>query len=128
MISLHEPAGALECEPAKEFRRGGIVVIPNVVVNHLEVPQAFTGAGIERQQAIREEVGPVAVRAESLPADPGGLEYATVPPVVDAPVEPAVPAGGSVAVPSAKLMARPEPEGWGEAELPVLKSLEQFVS
>src|SRR5258708_1985713 len=60
--------------------------------------------------------GPVAVRAESLPADPGGLEYATVPPVVDASVEPAVPAGGSVAVPSTKLMARPEPEAWGEAD------------
>ena len=41
----------------QQFWRGGVVVIPNVVVDHLEVPDAFSGAGIEREQAVAKKIG-----------------------------------------------------------------------
>ena len=50
----------------QQFRRGGIVVVPNVVVDHLEVPQPFAGAGIEGEQRIGEQVGALAVHSIEL--------------------------------------------------------------
>ena len=56
----------------QELGRGGIVVIPNVVVHHLEMPEAAAGAGIEGQQAIGEEVRAVAVGAIEIVFGAGG--------------------------------------------------------
>src|SRR5665213_2714821 len=45
----------------EKFRSGRIIVIPDVVVNHLEVPKTFAGAGVQREQAVAEQIGPRAV-------------------------------------------------------------------
>ena len=47
----------------QQLRRGGIVVIPNVVMDHLEMPQAFAGARVQRQQAVGEQIRAVAIDA-----------------------------------------------------------------
>ena len=40
-----------------------MVVIPDIVMNHLEMPEALAGAGIERKQAIAEQIGALSVGA-----------------------------------------------------------------
>ena len=47
----------------EELGRGREVVVPEVVVHHLEMPEPLAGAGIEREQAIAEEIGAFAVGA-----------------------------------------------------------------
>ncbi len=47
----------------KQLGSRRIVVIPNVVMNHLEVPQAPAGPGIQREQAVAEQVRPPAIGA-----------------------------------------------------------------
>ena len=47
----------------QKFGRSRVVVIPDIVMNHLEMPQTFSGPGVQRQQTIAEEVRPAAVRA-----------------------------------------------------------------
>ena len=58
----------------QQFRRGGVVVIPDVVVDHLEMPEPLAGAGIEREQAIAEQIGAFAVRAVEVVFRAGGRE------------------------------------------------------
>ncbi len=38
----------------EELGRGGVVVIPDIVMHHLEMPEAFAGAGVQGQQAVGE--------------------------------------------------------------------------
>src|SRR5262249_33342884 len=40
----------------QELRRGRVVVVEDVVVDHLEVPDAPAGPGIQRNQAVAEEI------------------------------------------------------------------------
>src|SRR5262249_18219854 len=40
----------------QQFRSRGIVVVPDVVVDHLEVPQALAGPGVERKKCVGEKV------------------------------------------------------------------------
>ena len=44
-------------------RLGGKIVVPQVVVHGLKVPQPLTAGGIERDQRIAEQVRPLAVAA-----------------------------------------------------------------
>ena len=46
-----------------QLRRRVVVEVPQIVVRRLEVPQAFAGSRIERDQAIGEQVHPDAVGA-----------------------------------------------------------------
>ena len=46
-----------------ELRRGGQIVIPQIVMDRLEMPQALAGARVEREQAVAEEIRADAVRA-----------------------------------------------------------------
>ena len=46
-----------------QLRRGGRVVVPEIVVHHLEVPQPLAGARIQRQQAVAEEIRADAIGA-----------------------------------------------------------------
>lgn len=50
----------MQCE---ELRGGGIVVIPDVVMHHLKMPEALAGAGVESEEAVGEEIGSSAVDA-----------------------------------------------------------------
>ena len=45
-----------------QLRRRGGIAIPQIVMNGLEMPEKFSGARIEREEAIRVEIvaGPVA--------------------------------------------------------------------
>ena len=45
----------------QELRCGGIAVVPNVVVDHLEVPQPFARTGVESEERIGEQIGALAV-------------------------------------------------------------------
>jgi hypothetical protein len=41
----------------QKHRSSRIVVVPNVVVDHLEVPDQLSGARVERNQAVTKEIG-----------------------------------------------------------------------
>src|SRR5260370_25402327 len=56
----------------EEFRGGGVVVVPNVVVDELEMPEALAGAGVEREEAVAEEIGAEAVCAVEIVLGAGG--------------------------------------------------------
>ena len=56
----------------KQLGRGGVVVVPDVVMDHLEVPQALAGARIEREQAIAEQIRAGAIRAVEVVLRAGG--------------------------------------------------------
>ena len=47
----------------QQLRRGRVVVIPEIVVNDLEVPQPFARTRVEREQAIAKQVVPLAIAA-----------------------------------------------------------------
>ncbi len=47
----------------EEIGGGGEVAVPDIVVDELEVPDAFAGFGVEGQEAVGEEVGTHAVAA-----------------------------------------------------------------
>src|SRR5262249_19286762 len=51
---------------------GRVVVIPNVVVDHLEIPKEFAGTGVKRKQAVAEEVGAATVSAVEVVLGAGG--------------------------------------------------------
>src|SRR5204863_829924 len=48
---------------AQKHWRGRVVVVPNVVMDHLEVPDEFSGTRIECNQAVTKEVGPGSIGA-----------------------------------------------------------------
>src|SRR5882724_78145 len=56
----------------KKLWRAGIVVVPDIVMHHLEMPQALASARVEGQQAIAEEVGAGTVRAVEIVFGAGG--------------------------------------------------------
>ena len=45
--------------PGRQHRRHRVVAVPQVVVDRLEVPAAGPGLGVERDQGVGEQVGPV---------------------------------------------------------------------
>jgi len=47
----------------EQLRRGRVVPVPDVVMHHLEVPDPFSGSGIQREQAVAEQVGARAIAA-----------------------------------------------------------------
>ena len=47
----------------RQLGRIGVVVVPDVVVHGLEIPDQLAGAGVERDQAVAEEVRASAVRS-----------------------------------------------------------------
>src|SRR5690606_19670582 len=47
----------------RQLRRGSVVVVPEIVVDHLKVPDALTGARVQSEQRRTEEVGTVAIGA-----------------------------------------------------------------
>ena len=47
----------------RELRRRRVVVVPQIVVHHLEVPQPFSGARVQRQQRRAEQIGAVPIGA-----------------------------------------------------------------
>ena len=55
-----------------ELRGGGGIVIPQVVMDHLEMPEAFSRACIESQQRITEQVRTGAIRAVKVIFRAGG--------------------------------------------------------
>ena len=57
---------------SQQLRSGGTVVIPNVVVDHLKVPQAFARTGIEREERIGEQIGAFAIGAIEVVLRAGG--------------------------------------------------------
>ena len=64
----------------QQLGRGGVVIIPNIVVDHLEMPQPFAGAGVKRKQGIAEQIsaGPVHSVKVVLRAGGGGVEDAAL--------------------------------------------------
>src|SRR5215472_8288195 len=42
---------------------GRVIVVPDIVMDHLEIPEQLAGASIKRQQAVTEEVGAATVSA-----------------------------------------------------------------
>ena len=46
-----------------QLRRGIVVVVPQIVMNHLEVPEPLPGAGIQREQGVAEEIAADAIGA-----------------------------------------------------------------
>src|SRR6185312_17302865 len=55
-----------------QFRGGRHVVIPDVVVDHLEMPQPLSGSGIEGEQTIAKEISSLAVGAVKVVLGAGG--------------------------------------------------------
>ena len=55
-----------------EFGRCGIVVIPDIVVDHLVVPHPLPGGGVESNQRIAEQVHPFSVSAIEVVLGAGG--------------------------------------------------------
>ena len=47
----------------QQLRRGGIVVVPEIVMHDLEVPQALSRARVEREQAVAEQIVALAIAA-----------------------------------------------------------------
>ena len=58
----------------QELGRGRVVVVPDVVVDHLEMPEPLAGAGVEGEQAVAEEVGALPVGAVEVVFRTGGRE------------------------------------------------------
>ena len=67
-----------------QLRRRRVVVIPQVVMDHLKMPQAFAGACIQREQAIAEEIGAGPVRAVEVERGGAGGEVGDAALLVDA--------------------------------------------
>src|SRR5262249_50431239 len=61
-LGYHVDVAALVAN-GQQLGRGGGVVVPDIMVDHLKMPQAFAGAGIESQQAVGEQVRAFAIRA-----------------------------------------------------------------
>src|SRR5262249_29168185 len=73
LAELRDRGDRLAAVPdGQQLPRGGIVVIPDIVVDHLEVPEAFAGPGIEGQQAIAKEIRAFAVDSVEVVLGTGG--------------------------------------------------------
>ena len=68
---VHHPAVVADRE---QLRRGHEVVVPQIVMHELLVPQALAGARIEGQQAVAEQVGADAVAAVEIERRRSGRE------------------------------------------------------
>ena len=53
---------------SEQFRRYREIVVPQIVMDHLEVPQALAGARIQRQQRIGKQVVAFTVAAVEIVA------------------------------------------------------------
>ncbi len=78
----------------EQLRRGGQVVVPDVVVHGLEVPEALAGARVEREQRVAEEVGALAIAAEHVVGRRAEREVGDPAPLVDRDLAPRVHAAG----------------------------------
>src|ERR1035437_3451373 len=81
----------------QQLRSRHVVVVPKIMMNRLEMPQAFSRAGIQRQQAVAEQVIALPVAAVEVVGRRSGRDVNNAALLIKAHVAPII--GGSDVLP-----------------------------